>query len=240
MSRSRLSRGFTLIELLVVIAIIAILAAILFPVFARAREAARATTCRSNMKQIGTAIQIYVQDYDEIYPNRGGNGGAGVPSFRQTLQPYVKSTSMFECPSNPSKAVQADAMDATGTYPRINISYAMNPRFSVVSMAFIDKPAQKILGAELRNTAWTDYGANWWSGSPGNWVNGFAGHSGTSTYMFADGHVKAMKPTQTGSPNNMWGHMDSGVCAAVSNSVNCDVPEPTMMTGLQQLEAAYP
>lgn len=61
-------RGFTLIELLVVIAIIAILAAILFPVFAQAREKARQTTCVSNLKQIGTAFMMYVQDYDETYP----------------------------------------------------------------------------------------------------------------------------------------------------------------------------
>ncbi|MEJ5251021.1 MAG: prepilin-type N-terminal cleavage/methylation domain-containing protein [Armatimonadota bacterium] len=64
----KLVRGFTLIELLVVIAIIAILAAILFPVFARAREAARKTTCLSNTKQIATGIMVYIQDYDETYP----------------------------------------------------------------------------------------------------------------------------------------------------------------------------
>ena len=68
--------GFTLIELLVVIAIIAILAAILFPVFAQAREAARKTTCLSNMKQIGPAMMMYIQDYDETYPQSEYGGGA--------------------------------------------------------------------------------------------------------------------------------------------------------------------
>jgi prepilin-type N-terminal cleavage/methylation domain-containing protein/prepilin-type processing-associated H-X9-DG protein len=240
MSRLKSWRGFTLIELLVVIAIIAILAAILFPVFAKAREAARATQCRSNLKQIGTAFQMYVQDYDEIFPDRGGNGGTGTASFRQRLQPYVKNTSLFECPSNPHKTVQVDAPDPTGTYPRINRSYAMNPRFAIVASAFVDKPAQKILTAEIRNQNWTDFGANWWAGSPANWVNGFAGHSSTSNYLFADGHVKSMRPSQTGTPFNMWGHMDGGACASITNSVNCDVVEPTMMTGLQQLEAAFP
>src|SRR5688500_4803950 len=66
--RGRQRKGFTLIELLVAIAIIAILAAIPFPVFAQARETARSASCKSNLKQLGTAIQLYVQDFDEIYP----------------------------------------------------------------------------------------------------------------------------------------------------------------------------
>ena len=70
----RTRRGFTLIELLVVIAIIAILAAILFPVFAQAREKARNAACLSNCKQLGTAVMLYVQDYDEVYPVHGYNG----------------------------------------------------------------------------------------------------------------------------------------------------------------------
>ncbi len=77
-------RGFTLIELLVVIAIIAILAAILFPVFAQAREKARQTTCTSNLKQIGTAFMMYVQDYDETYPP--WTGMCPDPSLRWALR----------------------------------------------------------------------------------------------------------------------------------------------------------
>jgi len=90
--RSR--RAFTLIELLVVIAIIAILAAILFPVFAQARARARAISCTSNLKQIGTATSMYVQDYDETYPCGWGNtpGGAydGFMVWRVVLQPYIQ------------------------------------------------------------------------------------------------------------------------------------------------------
>jgi len=91
-------RGFTLIELLVVIAIIAILAAILFPVFARAREKARQTSCLSNIKQIGLATLMYVQDYDERMPRfRGGNANdAGV---HKMIYPYMKNLQMFYCPS---------------------------------------------------------------------------------------------------------------------------------------------
>ncbi len=92
--RNRISKGFTLIELLVVIAIIAILAAILFPVFAQAREKARAITCISNLKQIGMATLMYAQDYDQTYPNGWHPDGldgshTGVDMWRISLIPYL-------------------------------------------------------------------------------------------------------------------------------------------------------
>src|SRR5689334_25398731 len=94
-------RAFTLIELLVVIAIIAILAAILFPVFARARENARRSSCQSNEKQIGLGILQYVQDYDERYPlSRVDNSGITRNTWYGMIQPYVKSTQLFQCPSD--------------------------------------------------------------------------------------------------------------------------------------------
>jgi prepilin-type N-terminal cleavage/methylation domain-containing protein/prepilin-type processing-associated H-X9-DG protein len=98
-------RAFTLIELLVVIAIIAILAAILFPVFAQAREKARSTACMNNLKQVGTSLMLYVNDYDETYPvtfyMAGESSGAPciMTSF-QTLQPYQKSAPIVVCPSD--------------------------------------------------------------------------------------------------------------------------------------------
>src|SRR5207244_1796565 len=107
-ARSRV-RGFTLIELLVVIAIIAILAAILFPVFAQAREQARMSTCLSNFKQIGLGVQMYLQDWDGTYPmNRisqfpGGsecNGKGKMVTWKSETQPYVKNIAVFKCPSN--------------------------------------------------------------------------------------------------------------------------------------------
>ncbi len=114
--------AFTLIELLVVIAIIAILAAILFPVFARARENARRTSCLSNMKQIGLGMQQYQQDYDErVVPYRNGtrnpfaDASPNVESqadnntfMNQLLEPYIKSTQIWVCPSNPSGWVNID------------------------------------------------------------------------------------------------------------------------------------
>jgi len=103
-------RAFTLIELLVVIAIIAILAAILFPVFAQAREKARATACLSNLKQIGLAVQQYVQDYDETYPNGTdnwivGTTAANVGGWAGQIYPYVKSAGAFICPSDAEENV---------------------------------------------------------------------------------------------------------------------------------------
>ena len=104
------TNGFTLIELLVVIAIIAILAAILFPVFAQAREKARSTSCLSNAKQIGTGFAMYLQDYDERFmptvterqapASIADTAAARAPySYRMTLDPYIKSQQIFKCPS---------------------------------------------------------------------------------------------------------------------------------------------
>lgn len=131
----RLRSGFTLIELLVVIAIIAILAAILFPVFARAREAARKTSCTSNMKQIATAMLMYAQDYDGYMYHLNGRGfnfpgcnicnntGCGTNFLRDdeivanpdlgsqklkgAINPYIKNDGVFHCPSNPRARTHA-------------------------------------------------------------------------------------------------------------------------------------
>jgi prepilin-type N-terminal cleavage/methylation domain-containing protein/prepilin-type processing-associated H-X9-DG protein len=98
-------RGFTLIELLVVIAIIAILAAILFPVFAKAREKARQTTCINNTKQLLIAINMFASDHDEQIPCAFFNErtfGADTPSqWKATLYPYLKTSQVFVCPSDP-------------------------------------------------------------------------------------------------------------------------------------------
>ncbi len=105
-------RGFTLIELLVVIAIIAILAAILFPVFAKARENARQTQCLSNMKQISTGFMMYAQDYDEMLPQYLSNGSQPYPNgeasngsqlWYHRIFPYLKSINILNCPSVSTK-----------------------------------------------------------------------------------------------------------------------------------------
>lgn len=109
---SKQLRGFTLIELLVVIAIIAILAAILFPVFAKVREKARATACLSNEKQLGLAIMQYTQDNDEIYPQ--SNVPGNTLNWGQAIYPYVKSVGAYECPDNPTGAALFNPSTAPG------------------------------------------------------------------------------------------------------------------------------
>ncbi|MBC7328559.1 DUF1559 domain-containing protein [bacterium] len=103
MSMEQRRKGFTLIELLVVIAIIAILAAILFPVFSRAREQARKSACLSNSKQIGTALVMYVQDWDETFPAWTPPCAGAAPGlfWTEQLMPYLKNKDIFRCPSAP-------------------------------------------------------------------------------------------------------------------------------------------
>ncbi|HEY3329087.1 MAG TPA: DUF1559 domain-containing protein [Capsulimonadaceae bacterium] len=111
-------KGFTLIELLVVIAIIAILAAILFPVFAKAREQARKTSCGSNMKQLGIAFAQYAQDYDECYAT--GNYASSGKGWAQQLYPYVKSVGAYQC------ADDANSGETFFNYQYYRLSYGYN------------------------------------------------------------------------------------------------------------------
>jgi len=134
-------RGFTLIELLVVIAIIAILAAILFPVFARAREKARQTSCLNNVKQITLGLIMYMADYDQRFPSGdstawGDGSWPGYPygGYADAVYPYVKNSQIFVCPSdgvrnclsaaNSSHTFGSDHLQ--GTYPNQALSYAYN------------------------------------------------------------------------------------------------------------------
>lgn len=197
--------AFTLIELLVVIAIIAILAAILFPVFARARENARRSSCQSNLKQIGLGIMQYTQDFDELLPQRYYNIPGGYRSWRNQIQPYVKSVQLFQCPSNPKGGQISD--EETGAGSGIHKSYGapvyggrtmfVDPGTAPISIAAIDSTAQTIQVVETTG----DYSdcpiknTDWGNAPTGNGV--FSGHLSTANWLFADGHVKSLKPLAT-------------------------------------------
>jgi len=203
-------KAFTLIELLVVIAIIAILAAILFPVFARARENARRSSCQSNLKQIGLGIAQYTQDYDEKMPFRSSSAG----SWRVVLQPYIKSTQLFSCPSNPKNAVAGS--DAGDSAAGIHCSYGTPTQVNTawddttpVSIAAVNSTSQVIIVCETTGN-YSDFPMTY-----GGWDTKdeslFAGHLNTSNFLFMDGHVKSLKPLATmnavdgvDGPKNMW------------------------------------
>ena len=205
--------GFTLIELLVVIAIIAILAAILFPVFARARENARRASCMSNEKQIGLGLLQYTQDYDEKYPLVVTINYWSGTLWQTAIQPYVKSTQLLQCPSNqlapvagypPFTYVGNMASDNYGD-DTLQKGLFAKPNGVPVALSDISSPATTIAVTE---SGWDqqissiaiDYAPF------GGGVQLFAGHLGTSNYLFADGHVKSLRPSQTYVPGsvNYW------------------------------------
>ena len=135
--------GFTLIELLVVIAIIAILAAILFPVFARARENARRSSCQSNLKQIGLGVRQYMQDYDDVFPRYDyvipGSPDPVDVGWAEVMQPYLKSTQILQCPSQ--KTPSNTTFYQTG-YTFGYSDYFYNSNLGPANALFIKKESQ--------------------------------------------------------------------------------------------------
>ena len=205
--------GFTLIELLVVIAIIAILAAILFPVFARAREKARAISCLSNLKQLGLAAEMYSQDYDEMYvPHCHRPIMSQPPTYYwfEIIQPYIKNRQLMWCPSWRPPTGTADRY--MGGYGHICSGFtndASNPNYTGVSwygsVAAIHHPSRQIEFGETTQLfcrVCPRYHTQQPGSPPPHHV--VDRHNEGANYAFYDGHAKWLKYDQTIGSTDMW------------------------------------
>ena len=203
LQRTFVKRGFTLIELLVVIAIIAILAAILFPVFSRARENARKASCASNLKQIGLGIEMYRQDYSgRFLPS--GQTESTCPRTR--LETYLKNNQIWVCPSETNSLVTP--MDKATI-----VSYMLNsqlqakvegdvPRPSEIAVTMDSNPGEggwiegNVLSGKTEITDWPHLRADG-SGGKSYLDPWFQRHNGTFNVLYFDGHVKSVVAAPT-------------------------------------------
>lgn len=214
-------RAFTLIELLVVIAIIAILAAILFPVFAQAKEAAKKTSCLANTKQLALALTMYANDEEDHLPAAtehsmdAGTSEMTGQSWLDTVQPYIKAKLLYHCPSD-SSSLWNDP-----TLPRLT-SYGLNayvscnhPPYYGPALSSFNAPSSTILGAELDDSVVEDHFMPMYWGDPSKLTDAdlqdeqwdataqipkavaIKRHGSGANYPFSDGHAKNLKFEQT-------------------------------------------
>jgi prepilin-type N-terminal cleavage/methylation domain-containing protein/prepilin-type processing-associated H-X9-DG protein len=196
--------GFTLIELLVVIAIIAVLAALLFPVFARAREKARQTQCLSNLRQLGTADTLYLENWDRMFPGS---------LWKRELLPYVKSKDVYLCPGNPigwndpKTYWGSDVSKYDDSFPT---SYGVND-FLISDNGVTLRPVEDTDLPELSSTILIGESRDDWPILPWYFTERYRPHGmmnehfGWTNFAFADGHAQALKAVQTFVPHALWG-----------------------------------
>lgn len=187
--------GFTLIELLVVIAIIAILAAILFPVFSKARENARRSACLSNIKQLGLGALMYAQDYDDMFPVAPTQGNP-MPNVVAAFDPYIKNWQVWYCPSIDYYAKVDPALASTrDNYNVGNVGYYFWSMAGIHAHTgpFIDThpPRQLTTMAEADTWMWSDVFGAWFYPQGLGGLHGYAKWSFTNV-AFMDGHVRSI------------------------------------------------
>lgn len=207
-------RAFSLIELLVVILIISILAALIFPIFASAKNASKKTACASNLRQLGVAGALYISSYDDHYPLGHeptkdplltfDGGGDYEPHFIELLRPFIRNTKndgVWRCPSDPSARLQKE-----GDTTEFHVSYAVNGWFEYgQDGGSVEAPSTKVYVLESTDDDhlhWWQFGRTSPTDPPITYTQlmglgtkpvseGFAQtrHNGLSNYLLADGHV---------------------------------------------------
>lgn len=199
-------RGFTLVELLVVIGIIAVLTAILFPVFTSVRKAARRTACLSNLRQLVQAQKMYSDDHDRgLVPARSWNGDRSSlgSTWCVILQPYMKSTQLLLCGADDAPQQVDRSQDLPHSYG-INYNLTFNSAYAgvpfVYSMSSVQRTSDLLIFFDLVSSA-KAMGASYYTHRTGRMATR---HGGRCNVGFLDGHAKPMLPKETEGSPNMW------------------------------------
>ena len=252
-------RAFTLIELLAVIAIIAILAALIFPVFAAAREKARQTTCTNNLKQIGSALLLYVEEWDDTFPPLGPFTLGYLPD----LTPYLskRNGGVWGCPNNPHLDELLEKQPGvTKEATSYNTSYCLNPHFvgyflpgdhywgwmtrSPRLLSSVEQPSSSIMVVEgildplfprydtSSIASLNSYRLHQDSADLGHFSGTW--HRGRGNYLFADGHVRLLSIRQTITPVVLWDNIRDW-CPECLKSDNAEWSADDIAHDLQEL-----